>query len=49
MQKIPPEINTMVFSGERSFIQSFTQMRKKNDCYTPKRELQSIRTSEGLA
>ena len=35
------EINIMAFLNERSFIQSLTQVRGRNNCYTPKTELQS--------
>ena len=38
----------MAFSDERSLIQSFTQVRERNNCYTPKTELQSIRSSADL-
>ena len=42
------EINIMAFSDERSLIQSFTLVRGRNNCYTPKTELQSIRSSADL-
>ena len=38
----------MAFSDERSLIQSFTQVRGRNNCYTPTTELQSIRSSADL-
>ena len=34
------EINIMVFSDERSLIQSLTLVSGSNNCYTPKTELQ---------
>ena len=43
------EINIMPFSDERSLIQNFTQGRERNNCYTPKTELQSLRFSVNLA
>ena len=42
------EINIMAFLIERSLIQSFTQVRGRNNCYTPKTKLQSIRSSTDL-
>ena len=42
------EINIMAFLDERSLILSFTQVRGRNNCYTPKTELQSIRFSADL-
>ena len=42
------EINIMAFLDERSLIQSFTQVRGRNNCYTPKTELQSTRSSTDL-
>ena len=42
------EINIIAFSDERSLIQSFTLVRERSNCYTPKTELQSIRSSADL-
>ena len=42
------EIIIMAFLDERSLIQSFTQVRGRNNCYTLKTELQSIRSSADL-
>ena len=42
------EINIMAFSDERSLIQTVTQVRRRNNCYTPKTESQSIRSSADL-
>ena len=42
------EINIMAFADERSWIQSFTQVRGRNNCYTPKTELQSMSSSTDL-
>ena len=42
------EINIIAFSDERSLIQSVTQVRGRNNCYIPKTELQSIRSSADL-
>ena len=42
------KINIMAFSDERSLIKSFTQVRGRNNCYAPKTELQSIRSSADL-
>ena len=42
------EINIIAFSDERSLIQSFTLVRGRSNCYTPKTELQSIRSSADL-
>ena len=42
------EINIMAFLDESSSIQSFTQVRERNNCYTPKTELLSMRSSADL-
>ena len=42
------EINIMAFVDEKSLIQSFMQVRGRNNCYTPKTKLQSIRSSADL-
>ena len=42
------EINIMAVLDERSLIQSFMQVRGRNNCHTPKTELQSIRSSADL-
>ena len=39
-KETPSEINIMAFADERSLIQSFTLVRGRNNCYTPKTELQ---------
>ena len=39
------EINIIAFSDERRLILSFTQVKGKNNCYTLKTDLQSIRSS----
>ena len=41
-------IYNMAISTEKSLIQSFTQVRGRNNCYTPKTELESIRSSTDL-
>ena len=38
----------MAFSDERSLIQSFMPVRERNNFYTPKIELQSIKSSADL-
>ena len=42
------ESNIMAFLDERSLIQSFTQVRGRNNCDIPKTKLQSIRYSADL-
>ena len=39
------ENNIMALSDERNLIQSFTQVRGSNHCYTSETKLQSIRSS----
>ena len=39
-KKTLSEINIVAFSDERSLIQSFAQVMGRNNCYTPKTELQ---------